>query len=68
MEEHDFIQVNNEETIFMKWEEDDFVIHGVIVDDSASSLRRFRPPKSSRRNSIRGVQKILIRKLLVDVR
>ena len=36
MEEHGYLPVNNEKTIFMKWEEDDFIIHEVFVDDLAS--------------------------------
>ena len=36
MEEHGYLPVNNEKTIFMKWEEDDFIIHGVFVDDSST--------------------------------
>jgi hypothetical protein len=30
------VPVNNEKTIFMKWEEDDFIIHGVFVHDFAT--------------------------------
>jgi hypothetical protein len=33
MEEHEFMPVNNEKTMFMKWEGGDFIIHGVFVDD-----------------------------------
>ncbi len=35
MEEHGYLPVNNEKTIFMKWEGDDsdFIIHRVFVDD-----------------------------------
>jgi hypothetical protein len=29
MESHDYMTVNNEKTIFMKWEGSDFVMHGV---------------------------------------
>ncbi len=36
MEEHGYLPVNNEKTIFMRWEEDDFIIHGVFVDDFAT--------------------------------
>jgi hypothetical protein len=36
MEEHGYLPVNNEKTIFMKWDEDDFIIHGVFVDDFAT--------------------------------
>jgi hypothetical protein len=36
MEEHGYLPVNNEKTIFMKWEEDDFIINGVFVDDFAT--------------------------------
>ena len=36
MEEHEYLPVNNEKTIFMKWEGDDFIIHGVFVDDFKS--------------------------------
>ena len=36
MEEHGYLPVNNEKTIFMKWEGDDFIIHGVFVDDFAT--------------------------------
>ena len=28
-----YAAVNNEETIFMKWEGKDFIIHGLFVDD-----------------------------------
>ena len=27
--------VNNEKTMFMKWEESDFIMHGLFVDDMA---------------------------------
>ena len=33
MEEHEYMPVNNEKTMFMKWEGEDFIIHGVFVDD-----------------------------------
>jgi hypothetical protein len=33
MEEHEYMPVNNEKTMFMKWEVEDFIIHGVFVDD-----------------------------------
>jgi hypothetical protein len=33
MEEHGYLSVNTEKTIFMKWEEDDFIIHRVFDDD-----------------------------------
>jgi hypothetical protein len=36
MEEHEYLPINNEKTIFMKWEGDDFIIHGVFVDDFKS--------------------------------
>ena len=36
MEDHGYSPVNNEKTIFMKWEGDDFIIHGVFVDDFAT--------------------------------
>ena len=36
MEEHQYLPVNNEKTIFMKWDGDDFILHGIFVDDFAS--------------------------------
>ena len=36
MEEHGYLPVNNEKTIFMKWDDEDFIIHGVFVDDFAT--------------------------------
>ena len=36
MEEHEYLPINNEKTIFMKWVGDDFIIHGVFVDDFKS--------------------------------
>jgi hypothetical protein len=36
MEEHQYLPVNNEKTIFMKWGGDDFILHGIFVDDFAS--------------------------------
>jgi len=36
MEEHGYLPVNNEKTIFMKWDDEDFIIHGVFVDDLAT--------------------------------
>ena len=39
MEEHGYLLVNNEKTIVMKWdsEEEDFIIHGLFVDDFATT-------------------------------
>ena len=36
MEEHGYLPVNNEKTMFMKWENDDFILHGTFVDDFAT--------------------------------
>ena len=36
MEEHGCLPVNNEKTMFMKWENDDFILHGTFVDDFAT--------------------------------
>jgi hypothetical protein len=36
MEDHGHLPVNNEKTIFMKLEGDDFIIRGVFVDDFAT--------------------------------
>jgi hypothetical protein len=33
MEEHEYLPVNNEKTIFMKWEGEEFILIGVFVDD-----------------------------------
>ncbi len=33
MEENEYLLVNNEKTIFMKWEEQEFILIGVFVDD-----------------------------------
>jgi hypothetical protein len=33
MEENEYLPVNNEKTIFMKWEEQDSILIGVFVDD-----------------------------------
>ena len=33
MEEHEYLPINNEKTIFMKWEDEDFILIGVFVDD-----------------------------------
>jgi hypothetical protein len=33
MEEHEYVPVNNEKAMFMKWDGNDFIIHGVYVDD-----------------------------------
>jgi hypothetical protein len=35
MESHDYMAVNNEKTMFMKWEGSDFIMHGLFVDDMA---------------------------------
>ncbi len=36
MEGHQYLLVNNEKTIFMKWDGDDFILHGIFVDCFAS--------------------------------
>ncbi len=36
MEEHQYLPVNNEKTIFMKWDGDNFILHGIFVDDFTS--------------------------------
>jgi hypothetical protein len=36
MEEHEYMPVNNEKTIFMKWDGDDFILIGTFVDDFAA--------------------------------
>ena len=36
IEGHQYLPVNNEKTIFMKWDGDDFILHGIFVDDFAS--------------------------------
>ena len=33
MEEHEYLAVNNEKTMFMKWQGTDWIMHGVFVDD-----------------------------------
>ena len=33
MEAHEYLPVNDEKTIFMKWEDDDFILIGVFVDE-----------------------------------
>ncbi len=35
MESHDYMAVNNEKTMFIKWEGSDFIMHGLLVDDMA---------------------------------
>jgi hypothetical protein len=35
MESHDYMAVNKERTMFMKWEGSDCIIHGLFVDDMA---------------------------------
>jgi hypothetical protein len=35
MESHGYLAVNNEKTMFMKWEGSDFIMHGLFVDDMA---------------------------------
>ncbi len=35
MESHDDMAVNNEKTMFMKWEGSDFIMHRLFVDDMA---------------------------------
>jgi hypothetical protein len=35
MESHDYMAVNNEKTIFMKWEGSNFIMHGLFVTDMA---------------------------------
>jgi hypothetical protein len=36
MEEHKHLPVNNEKTMIMKWDGNDFIIHGIFVDDFAT--------------------------------
>jgi hypothetical protein len=36
MEGHQYLPVNNEKTIFMNWDGDDFILHGILSDDLAS--------------------------------
>jgi hypothetical protein len=35
MESHDFMPVNNEKTMFMKWEGSNFIMHGLVVEEMA---------------------------------
>ena len=35
MESHGYMAVNNEKTMFMKWEGSDFIMHGLFVDNMA---------------------------------
>jgi hypothetical protein len=35
MESHEYMAVNTEKTMFMKWEGSDFNMHGLFVDDMA---------------------------------
>ncbi len=37
MESHDYMAVNNEKTMFMKWKGSDFIVHGLFVDDMANA-------------------------------
>ena len=37
-EEHGYLQVNNKETVFMKWEGNDFILHECFVDAFAIIL------------------------------
>ena len=36
MEEHEYLAVNSEKTMFMKWDGNDFILHGTFVDDFAT--------------------------------
>ena len=38
MEEHEYMPVNNEKTIFMKWDGDDFILIWTFVDDLRQSV------------------------------
>jgi hypothetical protein len=38
MEEHQYLSVNNENTIFMKWDWHNFILHGIFIDYFASIL------------------------------
>ncbi len=33
MESHGYPAINSEKTMFMKWDGDDFILHGLFVDD-----------------------------------
>ncbi len=35
MESHDYMAVNNEKTMFLKWKGSDLIIYGLFVDDMA---------------------------------
>jgi hypothetical protein len=35
IESHEYMEVNNEKTMFLKWEGSDFIMHGLFVDDMA---------------------------------
>ena len=36
MESHGYPAINSEKTMFMKWEGDDFILHGLFVDDMST--------------------------------
>ena len=36
MESHGYPAINSEKTMFMKWEGDDFILHGLLVDDMST--------------------------------
>ena len=38
MNEHGYAAVNSEQTIFMKWVGQDFIIHGLFVDDMQHTM------------------------------
>ena len=36
MESHGYPAINSEKTMFMKWDGDDFILHGLFVDDMST--------------------------------
>ncbi len=46
MESHDYMAVNNEKTMFMKWEGSYFIMHGLFVDDTAHASVGWGIPNS----------------------
>ncbi len=46
MESHDYMAVNNEKSMFMKWEGPDLIIHGLFFDEMAHASTSQRMVKN----------------------
>ncbi len=42
MGSHDFMAVNNEKTMFMKWKGSDVIMHGLFVDDASTPQKMIK--------------------------